>query len=176
MKKTELSKVLGLAAIALLSACSSNDVIEPASVAEVPVEVEEAPDTVVAKVEPVQLTAEELEAQAQAALLDVKTFYFDYDESSIKSDAKAALVAHAKFLMANPSESVKLEGHADERGTPEYNLALGERRAVAVRRFLMANGAAASQISVVSYGEERPVMRGHNESSWSKNRRVVVNY
>ena len=183
MKKTELSKVLGLTAAVLLSACSSNDVVEepPAEVAEVPVEVvevEEAPVTeeVVSTVEPVELTAEELEAQTQSALLDITTFYFDYDESSIKSDAKSALVAHAKYLAANPSVSVKLEGHADERGTPEYNLALGERRAVAVRRFLMANGAAASQISVVSFGEERPVMRGHSESSWAKNRRVVVNY
>ena len=174
MKKTTLSKVLGVAfATVAITACSSNDVDEGESVVvatETPVE------STTTAVAPVQLTAEEMQAKADAKLRETTTFYFDFDESSIKSADKAALTAHAKYLDVNPGMKVTLEGYADERGTPEYNLALGERRAVAVRRFLMANGADASQIKVVSYGEEKPAMTGHTEASWAKNRRVVVKY
>ena len=126
-----------------------------------------------------KVAGEELEAQAreaEAALMKQTVFYFDFDQSTIKQDGKAALMAHAAYLSANSSASVVLEGHADERGTVEYNLALGERRAMAVRRFLMANGASADQLEVVSFGEERPVATGHNEASWAENRRVVLNY
>lgn len=126
-----------------------------------------------------KVSGEEMEAQAreaEAALMKQTVFYFDFDQSSIKQDGKAALMAHAAYLSANSSARVVLEGHADERGTVEYNLALGERRAMAVRRFLMANGASADQLEVVSYGEERPAVTGHNEASWAENRRVVVNY
>jgi len=126
-----------------------------------------------------RVNGEELEAQAreaEAALMKQTVFYFDFDQSTIKQDGKAALMAHAAYLSANSAASVVLAGHADERGTVEYNLALGERRAVAVRRFLMANGASADQLDVVSYGEERPVATGHNDASWAENRRVVVNY
>ena len=126
-----------------------------------------------------KVAGEELEAQAreaEAALMKQTVFYFDFDQSTIKQDGKAALMAHAAYLSANSSARVVLEGHADERGTVEYNLALGERRAMAVRRFLMANGASADQLEVVSFGEERPVATGHNEASWAENRRVVLNY
>ncbi len=126
-----------------------------------------------------KVSGEEMEAQAreaEAALMKQTVFYFDFDQSSIKQDGKSALIAHATYLSANSSARVALEGHADERGTVEYNLALGERRAMAVRRFLMANGASADQLEVVSYGEERPAVTGHNEASWAENRRVVVNY
>jgi len=126
-----------------------------------------------------KVSGEEMEAQAreaEAALMKQTVFYFDFDQSSIKQDGKSALIAHATYLSANSSARVVLEGHADERGTVEYNLALGERRAMAVRRFLMANGASADQLEVVSYGEERPAVTGHNEASWAENRRVVVNY
>jgi len=126
-----------------------------------------------------KVAGEELEAQAReakAALMKQTVFYFDFDQSTIKQDGKAALMAHAAYLSANSSARVVLEGHADERGTVEYNLALGERRAMAVRRFLMANGASADQLEVVSFGEERPVATGHNEASWAENRRVVLNY
>lgn len=126
-----------------------------------------------------KVSGEDLEAQAleaQAALRKQSVFYFDFDQSTIKQDGKAALMAHAAYLAANGSVNVVLEGHADERGTVEYNLALGERRAMAVRRFLMANGASADQLDVVSYGEERPEATGHNEASWAENRRVEIDY
>jgi peptidoglycan-associated lipoprotein len=97
-------------------------------------------------------------------------------KSTIKNESKNALMAHAAYLAANSSARVVLEGHADERGTVEYNLALGERRGESVRRFLLANGAAAGQIEVVSYGEERPAVMGHDESSYEKNRRVEIKY
>lgn len=103
-------------------------------------------------------------------------FYFDFDSATVKPEVFADLSAHAKFLVNNPSVSVVLEGHADERGTREYNIALGERRAKAVSRFLSVQGVSASQVEVVSYGEERPAMSGHSDASWSKNRRVEVKY
>ncbi len=116
-------------------------------------------------------------AQGQAAIADLQTiYYFDFDKAVIKSSAFEDLSAHAKYLSANPAVRLVLEGHADERGTREYNMALGERRAKAVNRFLTVQGAAANQIEVVSYGEERPAMMGRDDASQSKNRRVELKY
>ncbi|WP_372965431.1 peptidoglycan-associated lipoprotein Pal [Marinobacter sp.] len=118
---------------------------------------------------------EEARAQAeQAALRNITTFYFDFDTSEIKQDARDALVAHARYLSSNPRQQLRLEGHADERGSKEYNLALGERRAKAVERFLVVNGASRGQIETVSYGEEKPAVRGSSESAWAQNRRVEL--
>lgn len=103
-------------------------------------------------------------------------FYFDFDKSVVKAAGFADLEKHAAYLAANPSAQVVLEGHADERGTREYNIALGERRAKAVSRFMQVNGASASQIETVSFGEEKPAVLGHSESSWSQNRRVELKY
>ncbi len=103
-------------------------------------------------------------------------FYFDFDKSVVKANGFSDLEKHAAFLAANPAAQVVLEGHADERGTREYNMALGERRAKAVSRFLQVNGASASQIETVSFGEEKPQILGHSESSWSQNRRVELKY
>lgn len=102
--------------------------------------------------------------------------YFDFDKSSIRPDAYDMLKAHAAYLSANPAVSARLEGHADERGTREYNLALGERRGNSVANYLTANGVSSSQLQVVSYGEERPVADSHDEASWAKNRRVEIKY
>ncbi|MBR9869221.1 peptidoglycan-associated lipoprotein Pal [uncultured Amphritea sp.] len=114
------------------------------------------------------------------SMADVKNlatvFYFDFDQTQVKPEAVAALRGHAKYLVANPSASVVLEGHADERGTREYNMALGERRAQAIARVLTVNGVSSSQIELVSFGEEKPVVMGHNESSWAQNRRVELKY
>lgn len=116
-------------------------------------------------------------ADDQTAIAQLQTvFYFDFDKAVVKAEGFEDLSAHAKYLNANPQARVVLEGHADERGTREYNMALGERRAKAVSRFLTVQGAASSQIEVVSYGEERPAVMGHDESSWSKNRRVELKY
>lgn len=103
-------------------------------------------------------------------------FYFDFDKSVVKAAGFSDLEKHAAYLAANPSAQVVLEGHADERGTREYNIALGERRAKAVSRFMQVNGASASQIETVSFGEEKPAILGHSEASWSQNRRVELKY
>ncbi|MCB1637190.1 MAG: peptidoglycan-associated lipoprotein Pal, partial [Xanthomonadales bacterium] len=108
--------------------------------------------------------------------LAVRIIYFDYDSANIRADFADTVAAHAAFLAANPTISVTLEGHADERGSREYNLALGERRALAVRRQLVLLGAAAGQVRTVSYGEERPTTDGHDESSYALNRRVEMVY
>ncbi|MDX1754852.1 MAG: peptidoglycan-associated lipoprotein Pal [Marinobacter sp.] len=116
----------------------------------------------------------EAEQAAEAAKRDITTFYFDFDTSEIKPEAREVLIAHARYLATNPGQKVRLEGHADERGTKEYNLALGERRANAVQRFLIVNGASRGQLETVSYGEEKPAVMGSSESSWAQNRRVEL--
>lgn len=137
--------------------------------------VEPVVETTTTAVDPAKLRAQAL-ADEMKALMNVTTFYFDFDEATIKAEGRTALMAHAAYLKENSGAKVVLQGHADERGTPEYNLALGERRGIAVRRFLMANGAAASQLSVVSFGEERPAVSGSSEESYAKNRRVELKY
>jgi peptidoglycan-associated lipoprotein len=108
--------------------------------------------------------------------LAVRVIYFDYDSANIREDFNETVAAHAAYLAANPNASVTLEGHADERGSREYNLALGERRALAVRRQLVLLGAAAGQVRTVSSGEERPAVDGHEEQSYALNRRVELVY
>lgn len=103
-------------------------------------------------------------------------FYFDFDQAIVKRAGHTELNKHAKVLASDRYLRVRLEGHADERGTREYNLALGERRANAVRAYLVAQGASRSQIEVISYGEEKPANSGHNESAWAQNRRVEIVY
>ena len=104
--------------------------------------------------------------------LMLQTIYFEYDKYSLKSDAKEALSKNAATLGAYPEVTVVIEGHCDERGTVEYNLALGEKRARAARDYLVDLGIGTDRIRTISYGEERPVDPGHGESSWSKNRRA----
>ena len=101
------------------------------------------------------------------------TVYFDYDQSSLSSEAQATLDRQAAFLKASPSFRLIIEGHCDERGTREYNLALGDRRASAVRDYLVAKGINASRLSTISYGKERPSVGGSNETSYALNRRSV---
>ncbi|WP_018691105.1 peptidoglycan-associated lipoprotein Pal [Algicola sagamiensis] len=116
-------------------------------------------------------TANELDALRRQHIV-----YFDFDKSSVRSEFAEILNAHAAFLVKNPSVKVLVEGHADERGTPEYNIALGERRAKAVSKYLKTLGVLDGQISVVSYGEEKPMVKGHTEDAFSKNRRAVLVY
>ena len=108
--------------------------------------------------------------------LAVRVIYFDYDSANIRADFNDSVAAHAAYLAANPSTTVTVEGHGDERGSREYNLALGERRALAVRKQLVLLGASAGQIKTVSYGEERPAVDGHDEGSYEKNRRAELVY
>ena len=104
--------------------------------------------------------------------LELTDVFFDYDRFMLRDDAREALTGDGKFLVDNAGARVLLEGHCDERGTVEYNLALGERRASAVKGYLVQYGVDASRLSTISYGEERPFALGQNEAAWAQNRRV----
>jgi peptidoglycan-associated lipoprotein len=114
--------------------------------------------------------------QKRAELLAQHRVHFAFDSSAIDDDARAIIEAHASYLAANPSIKVSLEGNCDERGTREYNLALGERRSQSVEKMMKVLGVAASRIKTVSYGEEKPLCQEHNESCWRQNRRVEIVY
>jgi len=120
--------------------------------------------------------AEDEAAGPQGGLLATRVVYFEFDSSEVHGTGVEVVAAHARFLAANSATRVRLEGHTDERGSREYNIGLGERRAQAVRRALMLQGALDGQISTVSYGEERPAAPGHDEEAWAKNRRVEIVY
>jgi peptidoglycan-associated lipoprotein len=122
-----------------------------------------------------QQLREQQEREAKEALMNqfvYEDIYFDFDSSVIKPEAQATLKRKAEFLRANPGTKVIIEGHCDERGTPEYNLALGDRRAQAAKSFLVDLGIDTGSLTTISYGEERPVDSGHNEEAWAKNRRA----
>lgn len=129
--------------------------------------------------------AQELEAEARAraaaaaermerAALSTTVFYFEFDVAEFRQADREVLTFHARDLAANPRKRIRLEGHADERGTREYNLALGERRATGILNYLIVNGAARSQIETVSYGEEQPQDRGSSDQAYQRNRRVEI--
>jgi len=111
-----------------------------------------------------------------AGQLQNRTIYFEFDSSEVKAEYNDLITAHARYLAANPTSRVRLEGNTDERGSREYNIGLGERRSQAVRRALMLQGVPEAQITTVSYGEERPAVTGHTEEAWSRNRRVDIVY
>ena len=155
------------ATVAALAACAKKETVQP---------VEPPPPPPPAPVQPVsdgRYTPEDLDRDP---CLVRRVVYFDFDQSDIKSEFAQVLSCHAKYLRDRPSARITLEGHADERGSREYNLGLGERRGNAVNGALVANGGAASQLTVVSYGEERPVANGSDEASWAQNRRVEIVY
>lgn len=110
------------------------------------------------------------------SLLSKRVIYFDFDKSEVKSEYRSIVAAHAAYVASNRSARVTLEGHADERGTREYNLGLGERRGNAISGLLSAAGAMGGQLNTVSYGEERPVCRVSDENCWWQNRRVEIIY
>ncbi len=102
--------------------------------------------------------------------------YFDFDKSDVKNNSRDLITKHSTFLAKNANIKVRLEGHADERGSREYNIGLGERRSQAVRRLMLFQGVTDRQLESISYGEERPAIEGHDEGSWAKNRRVELVY
>ena len=112
----------------------------------------------------------------QTAIQTGTIIYFEYDRAEIKPEFVPIVTAHAKYLNANSANKIRLEGHSDERGSREYNIGLGERRAQAVRRALMLQGVTEAQITTVSYGEERPAVQGSDEAAYAKNRRVELVY
>jgi peptidoglycan-associated lipoprotein len=123
-----------------------------------------------------QAKLRELEAakrhEEEVRAFESEKIYFDFDKSDVRPDAEKVLRGKGQWLRANPSYYVRIEGHCDERGTNEYNLALGDRRAVATKKYLVAFGIEEARISSISYGEERPAVLGQNEDAWAKNRRA----
>ncbi len=115
-------------------------------------------------------------AGPQEGILAQRNIYFAFDSSEISAEGMALLTAHAHYLVAHSTLHVRLEGNTDERGSREYNIGLGERRAQAVRRAMLLQGVAEAQLATVSYGAERAAVEGHDEAAWSKNRRVMINY
>ena len=113
---------------------------------------------------------------ANKPYLAKRVVYFGFDSSDVSNEDYQTLQAHAQYLLANANSRVALTGHTDERGTREYNMALGERRAKAVESFLVTNGVNPNQLEPVSYGKEMPINPGHNENAWKENRRVEINY
>lgn len=122
-----------------------------------------------------KLSAQELLEQQDTPLAS-RVIYFDYDSAKVDEDSMALLEIHGDFIAGNGNVHVTLAGHTDERGSREYNIALGDRRAQSVRRILLFQGASTDQIDTISYGEEQPAVLGHDETAWSKNRRVELQY
>ena len=146
--------------VVLVSACKKAPVEAP--VAQAP------PPPVIEQILPEIRVAEPV----VPARVELGTAYFDYDSYTLRPDTRAVLAENARQLQANPALRVRLEGHCVERGTTEYNLALGDRRAASARDYLVSLGVAPTRLDTVSYGEERPVAFGHDEDSWARNRRV----
>jgi peptidoglycan-associated lipoprotein len=165
-----------LAAMLALTGCPKKVAVKPDASGSAPTASSTTTSAVPASATP---GASEMEAERQA-LQELQrlgmVIYFDYDKAEIKSEYVGVLAAHAKFLNANVNRKVRLEGHTDERGSREYNIGLGERRAQAVRRALLLQGVSEGQITTISYGEERPAVSGSDEEAYAKNRRVEISY
>lgn len=165
MKKLLISIVLAN----LLVACAS----------EKPKEPEAAPAPVVEAPAPAPAPAPIVAADPlndPASILAKRSVYFPFDVSAVQEADKPIVEAHGKYLGEHPDSKVRVEGNCDERGSSEYNLALGQRRADSVKKMLILSGAKASQIETVSYGEEKPACTEHNEACWSQNRRGDIKY
>lgn len=109
-------------------------------------------------------------------VLSIKTIYFDYDSSEISEEDVEVVKHHGKYLALNSDATLRLEGHTDERGTREYNIALADRRAQSIKKLLLFQGASSSQVTIISYGEEKPAALGHDEAAWKLNRRAELVY
>lgn len=179
LNKTLKNVVIALPLLAL-AACSSNDNSDEQSNTDTNANTEVTQQVTE---DSVQITAaeraaeiEEQKRQELAKLRSEHIIYFDFDVSTVSDEYAYILDAHAKFLNAHSDVDVLIEGHADERGTPEYNIALSERRAKAVATYLENMDVNPSQLSVVSYGEEKPMVKDRSEEAFSKNRRAVIVY
>jgi peptidoglycan-associated lipoprotein len=173
-----------LLASSLLAACSSRPADDDVS----DVDTRTAEETETAAVEPRDPVRPDRDAAPLTAegyhnhqshydgTTDSRIIYFAFDRSEIPAASFDTLRAHARYLSGNPNARVRIEGHTDERGTREYNIGLGERRAKSIEQFLRVQGVPSGQIEVVSYGEERPAARGQNEMAWAQNRRAVIDY
>lgn len=162
------TRALLVAAIAVgLAACTKK------TVPEAPAAQQTAPTAAPVAADDGRFGPEDLDTNA---CLKQRTVFFDFDQDAVRPEFQAILACHAKYLQDRPEARVTLEGNADERGSREYNLGLGERRGNAVSGALQAAGGSAGQLTVVSYGEERPVDNASTEEAWAKNRRVEIVY
>ena len=162
MKKIIVLLLLGIAAFVMLNGCGSPPPPPPPP-PPAPVDTTPPPPPPPPPVEEPKPVLQESQFQ---------TVYFDFDKFNLRADAKASLDANYALLNEFPDAIVKVEGHCDERGTVEYNLSLGEKRAKAVMDYLVGKGIAAARLSIISYGKERPIDPGHSEAAWGKNRRA----
>ena len=173
MSMTKLVLITGTAL--MMAACGSQVKLD-----ETPVEdrtsTAVAPDSSVVPKAAVTTVDEGKSKQDAIPAIDGRLVYFDYDSYVVKPQFQAVIEANAKILKADKSRQMVLEGHTDERGGREYNLALGQKRAEAVRRAMTLLGVADSQLEAVSFGKEKPAAQGTGEAAWSKNRRVEISY
>ena len=169
---SHVGRFLTLAVLASAVAVGCSKKVKETPPAETPVD-SAATTAPVTSTTPGAYTPADLDSDA---CLRQRVVYFDLDQDALKPEFQAAMSCHAKYLRDRPSARLRLEGNADERGSREYNMGLGERRGNAVSSALQANGGSASQLTVVSYGEERPVCNESGEDCWSKNRRVELVY
>ncbi len=167
MKKLVISIVL----LNLLAACASEKPKEAAAPAPAPVA---AAAPAAAPAAPAQTSVDPL--NDPHSILAGRSTYYPFDVSAVQAADKPLVEAHAKYLSQHPEHTVRLEGNCDERGSAEYNLGLGQRRADGVMKMLEAGGAKASQLSAISYGKEKPRASGHNEAAWAQNRRTDIDY
>ena len=168
MKNVVLTAVL-VASLITFAGCGTKPKEQPAPTPQ--------PTTDTSGVDNANATVDNTESQGPSGeLLSKRVVYFDFDKADIRADSQTVVAAHAAYLAKNPAQKVRLEGHADERGSREYNIGLGERRAQAVRRALLLQGVAEVQLATVSYGEERPAVAGSDEQAYALNRRVEIVY
>lgn len=174
--------LIGVAVASLLAACASTpDEQEGAKVEERLPAAQPAqpakpagPGTATKPIDTGRVAGDPLKDPAN--ILSKRSVYFDYDSSLIKDEFKPVVAAHAKYLSQNRSRRVRVEGNTDERGSREYNLALGQRRADAVKQMMQLLGASGDQIETLSFGEEKPKSSGHDEAAWTENRRADIRY
>ncbi|CAG9169475.1 peptidoglycan-associated lipoprotein Pal [Cupriavidus pampae] len=166
-----MTKTLAIAALLALGACSSGVKLDDAAKSGAGTG---APAADGRAVQPVDVSRDPL--NDPNGPLAKRSVYFDFDSYSVKADYQSTLSAHAQYLNANKSRKVLIQGNTDERGTSEYNLALGQKRAEAVRRSLNSLGVADSQLEAVSLGKEKPKALGHDEAAWAENRRADIVY
>jgi peptidoglycan-associated lipoprotein len=167
--KNFFSTALILGSLALFAACADKPPEQP------PPPPAQTTDT--SAVDDANANMDETATQGPSGeLLSKRIVYFDFDSAEIRADSQSVVAAHARYLAGAAGQKVRLEGHADERGSREYNIGLGERRGQAVRRALLLQGVAEVQLSTVSYGEERPAVAGSDEQAYAANRRVEIVY
>ena len=173
--------LIGIGMMALLAACASKDPVATTKVEDrTPVSTTGTtgtPTTGTTQTTPVSGTQGKINPLNDPNnVLSKRVIYFDFDTDAVKSEYASLIQAHASYLAQNRNRKVRLEGHADERGSREYNMALGQRRANAVRKATTALGVGNERIETISFGEDKPKSTGHDESSWAQNRRVEILY